>query len=91
MNCVVQVFNKFVHSFVAVEFLTSSIIKNSIFIAQESSRYLGFILKKNVRKQDFCLFFCVYKNVSKKIFFCIYCKDDQDSALSSYYINMIGP
>ena len=36
------VFSKFAHSFVAIELLTFSKMQNSIFIAQESSEYLGF-------------------------------------------------
>ena len=45
-----------------------SIIHNSIFIAQESSRYL--VLKNiySLHKKDCFFAFCVYKNVSQKIF-----------------------
>ena len=47
-------------------------MKNSIFILQENSQYLG--LKKiyipYVKRIDFFAF-CVYKNVSQKIYFCI--------------------
>ena len=45
-----RLFSKFAHSFVAIELLTLFKNANSIFIAQESSQYLG--LKKPVRKQD---------------------------------------
>ena len=39
---ILRLFSKFTHIFVAIELLTFSIMKNSSFIAQESSRYLGF-------------------------------------------------
>ena len=58
----VQVFIKFTHSFVAIELLNFCKNAKNYFIAQESSRY-------SVRKQDWFLTFCVYKNVSQKNWF----------------------
>ena len=41
-------------------------MQNSIFIAQESSGYLGFKKTYSLRKNDCFFAFCAYKNVSKK-------------------------
>ena len=62
-----RLFSKFAHGFVAIELLTFSKIQNSIFIAQESSSYLGFFMKNIVRKQYY--FFCVHKTFHKTNFF----------------------
>ena len=54
----IKLFSKFAHSFVAIELLTFSKIQYSIFIAQESSQYLGFFLF--ARKQyEYFFFWCI--------------------------------
>ena len=65
-----ELFRKFVHSFVAIELIDFSKMQNYIFIARESSQYLG--LNKSVRKQDsLFLLFVFIKSFAKNMLFCI--------------------
>ena len=67
-----HLFSKSIYSFVAIELLVFfSQMQNSIFIAQESSRYLGFKINTHYIKRIGFFSFCVYKNVSQKKAFCI--------------------
>ena len=53
------------HSFVAIELLAFSKMQDSVFIAQESSHYLGKKHVPYVKRIDF-IYFWVYKNVFQK-------------------------
>ena len=65
-NLCLRLFSKLTYSFGVIEFLAFSIMQNSIFIAQESSRYLGFKKCTPYVKRIGLFAFCLYKNVSQK-------------------------
>ena len=58
----IWLFSTFAHNFVAIESLTFSIMQDSIFIAQESSQYLGFKINPYVNRNGFFTS-CKYKHV----------------------------
>ena len=65
-------FIKSAHSSVTIEFLDFSTMQSFIFIAQESSQYLGLnIYIYSLHKKDRFFCFCVYKNVLQENSFCI--------------------
>ena len=67
-NFCVRLFSNLTYSFVAIELLAFFINANSIFIAQESSLYLGLKITPYVKRIDFFVF-CVYKKfLPKKLF-----------------------
>ena len=63
-----RLFSKLTYSFVAIELLAFFKNANSIFIAQENSRYFGFKNTPYVKKDWFFSFY-VYKKVSQKKYF----------------------
>ena len=94
------VFSKLAYSFVAIKLLAFFINKKSIFIAQESSQYLGFKKNPYVNRIDFFAF--VYMKTFRKkqlyeqklqllpsakdnLHVFIYCLVDVDSSIFSTY------